>query len=239
MAVVDIGVQDNATGTLRRIRRAFRSTDDAIQETNRSTKTLSSSLLRMAGGLATAYLGIQTLKSIGSLGASFVTTASTFEGFETTLRSITGSSIEAKKSMEWIQEFGAKTPYEIDKVTESFVKMKAYGLDPMDGTLTALGNASSAMGKDITQAVEAMADAVTGENERLKEFGIKASKTGETIKYAWADSSGKMRDVVVKNNKDIIQSTLTAIFNEKYVGAMDAQSATWAGMMSNSSDAWT
>ena len=30
------------------------------------------------------------------------------------------------------------------------------------------------MGKDITQMIEAVADAATGEFERLKEFGIKA-----------------------------------------------------------------
>ncbi|RLA68959.1 MAG: hypothetical protein DRG09_06950, partial [Epsilonproteobacteria bacterium] len=239
MAKIEVIVKDGATAPLRRIKRAFNSTNTAVNEVNDSSKQMYSSMTKLAGAFVGVYAGIKSIQGISSIGASFVKTSAQFEQFETTLRSITGSSEEARKSMKWIEDFGSKTPYELDKVTESFVKMKAYGLDPMDGTLTALGNASSAMGKDITQAVEAMADAVTGENERLKEFGIKASKTGETIAYNWADSSGKMRKIVIKNNKDIIQSTLTAIFNEKYVGAMDAQSKTWNGMLSNMADSWT
>ena len=35
------------------------------------------------------------------------------------------------------------------------------------------------MGKDLSQMIEAVADATTGEFERLKEFGIKAGKEGD------------------------------------------------------------
>jgi hypothetical protein len=37
------------------------------------------------------------------------------------------------------------------------------------------------MGKDMMQMIEAVADASTGEFERLKEFGIKASKQGDQV----------------------------------------------------------
>ena len=37
------------------------------------------------------------------------------------------------------------------------------------------------MGKPVLQAVEAISDAITGENERLKEFGIKGSKDKELL----------------------------------------------------------
>ena len=42
-----------------------------------------------------------------------------------------------------------------------------------------LPNTASAMGKIVEQFVEAVADASTGEFERLKEFGIKASSEGD------------------------------------------------------------
>jgi len=170
---------------------------------------------------------------------SFVSVSAKFEQFETTLESITGSSEKAKESMSWITDFTSQTPYELGQVTEAFVKMKAYGIDPTTGTLKTLGDTASAMGKPIQQAVEAMADALVGENERLKEFGIKAKRQGEEIAYAWTDSSGASREIVIDNNKAIIESTLNAIFNEKYVGAMDAQSKTWNGIISNMKDEWT
>lgn len=185
------------------------------------------------------YAVAKGMGAVSNAAKSFISTSAQFEQYETTLKSITGSSQKAKESMDWITDFTASTPFQLEQVTEAFVKMKAYGLDPMDGTLTTLGDTASAMGKDITQAVEAIADAVTGENERLKEFGIKASKSGDTIAYAWSDSSGKARNIVIKNNKEIIQSTLNAIFNEKYVGAMAEQSKTWNGIISNISDKWT
>lgn len=244
-AVLDVVVSVSKDGTVE-INKVKRSADEAEKSTNKlskSTDRLSSQYVKMAKNIAITVAGLYAVKKTvdlitGSV-VSFTQTSAMFEKYETTLKSITGSSIKAKESMEWIQDFTATTPFQLEQVTEGFVKMKSYGLDPTDGTLRTLGDTASAMGKDIVQAVEAMADAVTGENERLKEFGVKASKSGDTIAYSWADSSGKARNIVIDNNKDVIQSTLNAIFNEKYVGAMDEQSKTWNGMMSNLSDKWT
>ena len=112
-------------------------------------------------------------------------TASDFERYQTILETVEGSSRKAQRSMDWISRFAVKTPFELDQVTDAFVKLRAYGLDPTGGLLRSLGDAASAMGKPIMQAVEAIADAVTGENERLKEFGVKARTKGDTITYEY------------------------------------------------------
>jgi len=96
------------------------------------------------------------------------------------------------------------------------------------------------MGKDINQAVEAIADAVTGENERLKEFGIKARTQGETITYEYTGKDGSTQTATAsKSDRKQIQQVLSGIFNEKFAGAMQKQSKTWSGMISNVSDQWT
>ncbi|MDG4813775.1 hypothetical protein P8629_12270, partial [Hydrogenovibrio sp. 3SP14C1] len=85
------------------------------------------------------------------------------------LETIEGSQEKAKASLDWIAGFAKKTPYDLAQVTESFVKLKAYGIDPIaDDALRILGDTGSAMGKSLDQAVEAFADAATGEFERLK-----------------------------------------------------------------------
>jgi hypothetical protein len=94
------------------------------------------------------------------------------------------------------------------------------------------------MGKPLIQGVEAMADALTGENERLKEFGIKGSIQGEKIGYAWTDASGKSKHIIVENNKEVIRSTLEAIFNSKYEGAMEKLSGSFGGLVSNMTDSF-
>lgn len=170
----------------------------------------------------------------------FLDVGAEFERFETILTTTEGSAEKARASMAWISGFASKTPYDLATVTEAFVKMRAYGLDPTNGLLQTLGDTSAAMGKDVIQAVEAMADAVNGENERLKEFGIKAAKEGNKIVYTYTNAAGQqMRQVVDANNREMITSTLQAIFNEKYAGAMDKLSTTWGGMLSNVGDQWT
>ena len=59
--------------------------------------------------------------------------------------------------------------------------MKSLGLVPTESALKSFGNTSAAMGKDLTQMIEAVADATTGEFERLKEFGIKAKQNGDEV----------------------------------------------------------
>jgi hypothetical protein len=170
---------------------------------------------------------------------NFVDVASEFEKFKTILETTEGSAAGADKAMKWVSDFAAKTPYELAEVTSAFVKLRAYGLDPTTGLLKTLGDTGAAMGKPIMQAVEAIADAVTGENERLKEFGIKGSKSGGKVTYEFTDKAGKQQTRTVDaNNRAMIESTLTAIWSEKYGGAMDKLSGTWAGMVSNLKDQW-
>lgn len=162
-----------------------------------------------------------------------------FEQLATTLETVEGSARKAESSMKWIEDFTKNTPFQLENVSEAFIKLRAYGINPTTGTLKTLGDTASAMGKPINQAVERLADAIVGENERLKEFGIKSSKIGDEIKYSWVTASGETKDILIDNNKDIIESTLNSIFNEKYAGRMEKQSKTYNGMLSNLQDNFT
>lgn len=227
---------DANTGELIVAQKEFGKLSSVINKSSESTKSFGQNIKELAGYGAIAYTIKQGFDAIVFAAKDFTTTASDFEKYENTLETIEGSSLKAKESLKWVADFAKNTPYEIDQVTESFVKMKSYGLT---GSLTSLGDAASGMSKPIIQAVEAMADAVTGENERLKEFGIRASMEGDKIAYNWIDSSGKAKHIIIQNNSEIIQSTLESIFNSKYQGAMENQKNTLAGMISNLKDQWT
>ena len=162
--------------------------------------------------------------------------AAAFEKFETVLRTTEGSSESARKAMALVNDFAVTTPYEVSELVDSFVKLRAYGLDPTNGLLKTLGNTSAAMGKSLNQSVEAIADAVTGENERLKEFGITARTIGKRIVYEYTVNGETMRKAAKRGNRVMIEETLTAIWNEKYAGSMDNLSKTWEGMWSNLMD---
>ncbi len=189
-------------------------------------------------GRMAAMAGAAVAAGFGLLGKGVLDTAGKFEQFQTTLETIEGSAEKAKKSMAWISEFAKKTPYEVEGITAAFVKLKAYGVDPMNGTLKTLGDTASAMGKTLDQAVEAFADASTGEFERLKTFGITSKTVGDQVTFAW-DENGKHLTKTIKKNSTEIQKFLTETFGRRFGGAMDKQAKTFKGMMSNLSDAWT
>lgn len=164
-------------------------------------------------------------------------TASKFEQFSVMLTGIEGSADKARKSMAWVQDFAQKTPYELDDVMDAFVKLKAYGIDPMNGSLAALGDGASGMSKPIDQAVEALADAITGEYERLKEFGIRANTVGKQVTFSYM-KDGKTISRQVKANAAEIEKAVTGIFRDRFGGMMDRQSQTFAGLISNLKDTW-
>jgi phage tail tape-measure protein len=246
-----IGAVDKASATLRRVNDRLSSMTKPLATLRNSFAAVSkeAGLQRVADATGAVARNMTKIAAVGAAAGAgmaavfksqFVDTAAKFEKFGLILETLEGSSDKAKKSMAWVSDFAAKTPYDLEQVMESFVKLKAYGLDPINkGLLKTLGDTSAGIGKDLMQAVEAIADAMTGENERLKDFGIKASKTGNRIVYEYTANGKTMRKAANANNRAMIQSTLQAIWNEKYGGAMDKLSNSWGGMTSNLGDQWT
>ena len=159
-----------------------------------------------------------------------------FEQLNATLLTVEGSRSKREESMSWIKDFTKTTPFQLEEVSKAFIKMRAFGIEPTEGALMSLRDTSSAMGKSIDQGVEALRDALTGEFERLKEFGIKTKNLGDNIRFNFRTSSGEAKEVIIKNNSEVIESTLLSIWNEKYRGRADLQSKTLNGLVSNIQD---
>nr|WP_255632062.1 tape measure protein [Rhodoferax sp. U2-2l] len=156
-----------------------------------------------------------------------------FDVLNSSLITVTGSSAAAAREFGWIKQFAATTPYQLNEVTGAFVKMKALGLDASAKALGSYGNTASAMGKDLNQMIEAVADAATGEFERLKEFGIKASKQGDQVSLTFQGVTK-----TIGNSAGEITGYLQAIGNNEFAGAMATRAATLDGAISNLADNW-
>lgn len=220
---------------LQKLQRDARCLTAAFGGLARSTKELAGNLLAMSG-----IAGGLSLAGIGKGVQGVIKTSAEFERLQSVLEVVEGSSDAARKSLDWVSEFAKKTPYELGEVADSFVKLKAYGLDPADGTLKALGDTSSALGKPLMQGVEAMGDALNGENERLKEFAnITSKKAGGNITYTWVEAGKQMEKTVNASDKLAIKMALLDILSRRFGGAMDKQSGTWNVLWSNLMDSWT
>jgi hypothetical protein len=182
--------------------------------------------LRAAWGtLAAAVAGFASGK--------IVATIAEFERLNASLKTITGSSENAKAAMGFLREFAATTTYQLQEVVTAFTKLSAMGLDPSREALESYGNTASAMGKNLNQMVEAVADAATGEFERLKEFGIKAKSEGDKVSFTFQGTT-----TTVAKNAAEIEKYLISIGKVQFAGAMAEQMNTLGGKISNLKDAW-
>ena len=185
-----------------------------------------STLAKLAGGL---FAGV----SIAAFAGKLVSVQREFDVLNSSLITITGSSANAEKELAWIKEFAAETPFSLAEVTRAFVKMKSLGLDASKESLTSYGNTASAMGKSLNQMIEAVADASTGEFERLKEFGIKAKQNGDQVSLTFQGVT-----TTIHNNAEAISQYLTNIGNKNFFGAMEERAKTLDGAISNLGDTW-
>lgn len=204
---------------------ALNQLNSTLAHTSNQARNTSSSL----GGLKSIIGGL----GFGLLANSILKINMEMQALRTSLETVTGSANNARIAFEGIQQFAAKTPYSVKEITDAFIKLKALGLSPSESALTSFGNTASAMGKSLNQMIEAVADAATGEFERLKEFGIKSSKEGENVKFTF-----KGVETQVKNSSEAIQGYLLKIGNTDFAGGMDRMATTMKGALSNLGDSW-
>jgi len=169
--------------------------------------------------------------AVGALLTKLVATQRQFDVMFASLKTMTGSVEAANAQFERLQRFASTTPYSLEQSVVGFTRLKSLGLNPSERAMTSFGNTAAAMGKDLIQMIEAVADASTGEFERLKEFGIKASKEGEKIRVTFQGVT-----TTLKNDASAIVEYLTKIGENQFAGAMSERMKTLDGDISNLGD---
>tara|TARA_A100001201_G_scaffold84233_2_gene74707 strand:- start:84 stop:1553 length:1470 start_codon:yes stop_codon:yes gene_type:complete len=97
-----------------------------------------------------------------------------------------------------------------------------------------LGDLASSTGKEFVQLTEAIIDAQVGEFERLKEFGIRASKQGDQVTFTFKNVKTQ-----VDFTSDAIQNYILSLGDlEGVSGAMVGISKTLGGQISNLGDSF-
>lgn len=209
----------NATRELQRLERQGATTERGI-----------AGLTSGFGKLASAAAG---LASISAAMNKLVSTARQFDQLNAGLLTMTGSSENAAIAFAELEKFAAKTPYTLDQSVQGFTKLVALGLNPSQRAMESYGNTAAAMGKDLSQMIEAVADAATGEFERLKEFGIKSKQQGDKVSFTFQGVT-----TTVGKNAAEIEGYLQSLGENQFAGAMANRMNTLDGALSNLQDSW-
>lgn len=206
----------NVSGQVKNAAKALKEMDSNLKQTLESGR-------RWGAGISAAITGVGLLA---------IKKAADFESMGVALETAFQGNIEAAKAAQAsITAFAAKTPYQLEDVLGAFLKLKNLGLDPSEEALTSYGNTASAMGKSLNDMIEAVADASTGEFERLKEFGIRTAVEGDKVKFTFQGITTE-----IGNNSEEIQKYLLDLGDTKFAGGMEKQSQTLKGLWSTLQD---
>jgi len=200
--------------------------NNQLRDTQRNGKNAGDALKDMAKGLFALFGALAGLEKLIEVNRQFGILKA---GLETA----TGSAQGANDAFIALQDFAKTTPYDLAQATSAFTQLVNLGLTPSERALKSYGDTSAALGKDLSQMVEAVADAATGEFERLKEFGIKSKNQGDTIAFTFKGTTE-----TVKNNAAAIEEYLIKLGEVNFDGAMKKRMESLDGAIANLGDSW-
>ena len=168
-----------------------------------------------------------------------------FESLSIQMTAVMGSIAKGQEAVKWVKDFAKNTPFQLGGVSKAFIKLKAFGLDPVNGTMQALADQTAKMGggqQELEGIVLALGQAWSKqklqaeEANQLLERGVPVwelmskaigKTTAETQKMATAGQLGRTE----------IKLLIDEI-GRSSEGAAKAQMSAWTGLVSNISDVW-
>ena len=222
-----------ATGKTARANSKLRRFGQAAEKAAGKAKKLGKDIQQLAPLAQGAGQALAALGASGVAVASGVLKVGTeVESLRAKLKTVTGSAGAAKEAFGDIQQFTATTPFQLQEITNAFVALRVRGLDGSNKAMTAYGDIAAALGKDLGETVQAVAQATVGEFESLKSLGISSKKNGDIVKFTFQGVT-----TTIQNNAVAIEEYLQSVGrSEKFAGAMADQAKTTAGAISNLKD---
>ena len=205
-----------------------KSVSKSNKETVKSTNKMSSAFSDVGKTLAAVF----TVNLLINFGKQILATTVEFQKMEAVLSTALGSNSSAKAAMQQIVDFASTTPFQVNELTDAFVTLANRGFVPTMDQMRKMGDLASSVGKSFDQLTEAILDAQTGEFERLKEFGVKASAQGDVVQFTFKGITTE----VAKSDKAIQEYLLSLGNLEGVAGSMEAISKTTGGAISNLQD---
>lgn len=186
--------------------------------------------------------------SFDSLKSGMIDGNAEFETYTTQFGVLLGNADAAKQRLEDLAKFGATTPFELPEVVRADKILQSFGLHAEDSAKrfgfagedirTIAGDTASGAGasfEEISGYIGKFASGATGETiARFQELGI-VTKQQLTDMGLSFDKGGSL---IINSQEELDRATgiLLTSMKSKYGGMMDAQSATFQGMISNAQD---
>lgn len=233
-----LGEQKYALGELQSQQALARLSTKALKDEYALFKDESKAVVTVNEGVGVSFKktlaaigGIAMLKQVAS---NVVSTAGMFQKYESVLtNALNGSSDKAKAYLSDINSFAAKTNFQLNELTDDFIKFVNRGVTPSMDAMKKMGDFTNTVAKPFDQLTEAILD--INNSERWKEFGVRVQTEGDKVKLSF-------RDMTVECDRTV-ESVMKAVEQfgsmKGVEGSTEAISKTIEGQMSNFEDTIT
>ena len=233
-----LGEQKYALGELQSQQALARLSTKALKDEYALFKDQSKAVINVNEGVGVSFKktlaaigGIAMLKQVAS---NVVSTAGMFQKYESVLtNALNGSSEKAKTYLSDINSFAAKTNFQLNELTDDFIKFVNRGVTPSMDAMKKMGDFTNTVAKPFDQLTEAILD--INNSERWKEFGVRVQTEGDKVKLSF-------RDMTVECDRTV-ESVMKAVEQFGSIkgveGSTEAISKTIEGQMSNLEDTIT
>lgn len=198
----------------------------------------------LAGNVAAQAVG-QLVGFVKEGAAAWLDYASKIEQARIGFTTMSGSAQIAEQHLKELQTFAARTPFQFSELVEASQKMQGVGFAASDviPILKDVGNALSAAGRigDLPFAIKALGD-IKAKGKLAGQEIIQLANAGIPIRDVLAKSLNKSTAEIVEMGEkgqisaDIVFAALHKMSEERFGGAMEAQSRTFLGALSNIKD---
>src|SRR5687768_2138426 len=120
--------------------------DDAgrsISNVTQKTDGLGAIAKKATGFIASMF----AIEKVMAFGSAIVRNTATVQKFEAVLTNALGSNSKARQALASLQEFAAKTPFQLEELTGSFVKLVNRGFKPTQDEMRKIGDLAASQGK--------------------------------------------------------------------------------------------
>ena len=184
-----------------------------------------------AGAFLAATFGVAAIAAaVKRLGDAFIDENDQMDTFLARLQQVSGSSQQARASLEWLEQFSLTTKANMTDLVDAFILLKNRGITDVEGTMNGIRAGAKAMGRSFTDAATVITSATMDAGRGLKQFGVEMKLQGANVLLDYTDQSGKLVRKIIANNDQMIVSTIAAIFSEKYRTAAGENVRTWSEM---------
>lgn len=192
--------------------------------------------------LAAAAVGINTITNAFK---SMLNTGDQFERLSLQMEQTMGSLAAGEEATAWVKDFAKNTPLQLQEVTDTFLRLKNFGLDPLDGSMQAIVDQSAKLGKGY-EAVEGISLALGQAWAKQKLQGEEIMQLVERGVPVWdllAKVTGKNTAELQKMSEAGLlgRDTIKALIDEmgaQSAGAAAQNMSLLSGYISNLTDEW-